>query len=208
MHPIYTLISICASAIGLAAAQSIDPNSVSSGTRSQWCLAQTTQCPLICSQYPGESAATAANDCDPKTLVYNCVCAVNGLSPNVSEYSQTIPYFVCTESNNNCVAACNGNSNCQSACREDNPCGAQNPTRVNESTITTSATSTNGDAAASTASDGAVFTGFGGSDATTTPAADEGNSPTSAAALLLDLGQLYGLGVVATGIMGGFFVLL
>jgi hypothetical protein len=143
-----------------------------------------------------------------KTLAFNCVCAVNGLSPNVSEYSQTIPYFICTESNNNCVTACNGASTCQAACRETRPCGAQSPTRVNESTVTVSATSSDGGAAASTASDGAVYTGFGGSAATTAASSDNGNVGISAAAVLLNIGQLYGLGVIAAGILVGFSILL
>lgn len=207
---LYTFVTICALTIGFAAAQSIDPSTVSEGTRNQWCLAQTSQCPLICSQYPGESAATAANDCDAETLVYNCVCEINGLAPNVSEYSQTIPYFICTESNNNCVTACNGASSCQAACRENRPCGAQDPTRVNISTVSTSATSTNGGAAASTASDGAVYTGFGGSAATTDAPSDEEDTSTgtNAAAVLLNVGQLYGLGVVVAGMFAGFSLLL
>jgi hypothetical protein len=108
------------------------------------------------------------------------------------------------------VAACGGASNCQSACREDRPCGAQEPTRVNLSTVITSATSTEGGAAASTASDGAVYTGFGGSAATTGASTDSQNADTgtNAAAVLLNVGQLYGLGVVAAGIFAGFSILL
>lgn len=106
------------------------------------------------------------------------------------------------------MSACNGNSGCQSDCRENRPCGAQNPTRVNESTVTVSATSTGGGAAASTASDGAVYTGFEGSAATTVASSDNGNAGSSAAAVLLDISQLYGLGVVAAGILTGFSILL
>jgi hypothetical protein len=137
------------------------------------------------------------------------VCAVNGLSPNVSEYSQTIPYFICTENNNNCVANCAGASKCQAACRDNHPCGAQNPTRVNSTTVTASATATDGGAAASTASDGAVYTGFGGSAATTTAASgSSGSAGKNAASMLLNVGQLYGLGVVAASFFVGFSILL
>lgn len=126
----------------------------------------------------------------------------------MSEYSQTIPYFICTRRNKDCVDACRGISNCQSRCQEDNPCGAQNPPRLNESAITTSATSTVSGTAASTASDGAVYTGFGGSAATETAASEDGNTGANAAAVLLNLGQLYGLGLVAAGILAGFSILL
>lgn len=163
---------------------------------------------VIQSVHVDRTTGTGWADHAQKTLAYDCVCAVNGLSPNISEYSQTIPYFICTESNNNCVTACNGASSCQAACREARPCGAQNPTRVNESTITTSATSTGGGAAASTASDGAVYTGFGGSAATTTAASDSSSAGTNAAAVLLNVGQLYGLGVVAASLFLGFSFLI
>lgn len=76
--------------------------------------------------------------------------------------------------------------------------------------MTASATSTE-EGAASTASDGAVYTGFGGSDATETAAAaeeDSSSAGTNAAAVLLNIGQLYGLGVVAAGIFAGFSILL
>ena len=71
------------------------------------------------------------NDCDPETLTYGCVCG-NGLQPNVSEYSLTIPYFTCTEWGNQCVERCEGDSACASSCRQDHPCGALNPTRENK----------------------------------------------------------------------------
>ena len=70
------------------------------------------------------------------------------------------------------------------------------------------ATST-GASAVSTASGGAVYSGFGGASATTT-AAGSGSSggSTGAAVTLLNLGQVYGLGVVAAGIFTGFSLLL
>lgn len=79
---------------------------------------------------------------------------------------------------------------------------------MNETTVTISATSTEGGAAVSTASDGAVYTGFGGSDATTTATAEEGTIGTNAAAVLMNVGQIYGIGVVAAGIFAGFSILL
>lgn len=41
----------------------------------------------------------------------------NNVSPNVSEYSQTIPYYICTEWGNNCVKNCGNVNTCQDACR-------------------------------------------------------------------------------------------
>lgn len=116
-----------------------------------------------------------------------------------------MPYYICTENNQLCVQNCgNGNNACASSCREDHPCGAQDPTRVNTSTISTMiATATDGSASA-TGSD-VVYTGFGGSGAAETTAASSSSTPESAAArLVLNAGEMYGLGVVAAGIFTGF----
>ena len=67
----------------------IDPNNVSNATRAYWCTNQQAQCPLICLQQVND-ASTIQNDCDSNALTYACICG-NGLSPNVTEYSQTLP---------------------------------------------------------------------------------------------------------------------
>lgn len=64
-----------------------------------------------------------------------------------------------------------------------------------------------GSGAASTGSQGAVYTGFAGGAAATTSAGKGGNKSNSAA-LALGLGQTYGLGVVAAGIFVGFGLVL
>lgn len=100
----------------LASAQVIDPSTVPLADRTQWCVSQKAACPSLCAQQADGSTSTASNTCDPKTLDYSCVCA-SGLTPNATEYSQTIPYFICTEYNTQCVARCGQNSACASACR-------------------------------------------------------------------------------------------
>lgn len=193
----------------LAITQTIDPNSVPLSTRQNWCNSQIAECPLICLQEDGNSAATYANTCDATSLTYSCVCS-NGLAPNASEYSQTLPYFICTQYNTDCQNNCGNDNTCAAACVQDHPCGAQNPTKVNTSTITTMpATTTNGAAAASTASDGSVvYTGFGGGSAATTTtaaaASSSGSGSSAATRVIVNIGQVYGLGVVAAGIFAGF----
>lgn len=165
---------------------------------------------MICLQEAGNSAGTYSNTCDPASLTYSCVCS-SGLSPNATEYSQTIPYYICTQYNTNCQAACGSDNTCAAACVDDHPCGAQNPTRVNTSTISTMSATTTGGAAASTASDGVIYTGFGtGSSASaTTGSGSSGSSESSAAArLIVNFGQLYGLAVVAAGIFAAFTIVL
>ncbi|EGD96128.1 hypothetical protein TESG_03585 [Trichophyton tonsurans CBS 112818] len=185
----------------LASAQAVNPDDVDEATRQQWCLAQQTSCPLICLQLPGTSETPAANDCDADTLTFDCTCS-NGKTPNATEYSQTIPYFICTESNNLCVKNCNGDHACQSACREDHPCGAQSPTPPNS---TAKPTMTATQTSSTSATSGAVYTGFGDGSASAT---DEPKKGMAGPQALLNVGQMYGMAVVATGFLAGFALLL
>ncbi|EOD51901.1 hypothetical protein GTA08_BOTSDO13357 [Neofusicoccum parvum] len=198
MRSAFSSAAVIFAVAGLASAQTIDPDSVSIEDRNQWCLSQTSQCPLICLQTAGNSATTQENECDAQTLVYSCVCS-NGISPNVSEYSQTMPYYICTENNNRCVNNCaSGNNQCASDCRTKNLCGAQNPTRVN---TTTTASSTS--ASATSSSTGSNFNSFGDGDS-----GDSSSSKSGAGALALDLGAKYGLAMIISGLVGGAAVLL
>ncbi|KAF2835477.1 hypothetical protein M501DRAFT_1008462 [Patellaria atrata CBS 101060] len=208
--------------VRLSSPQRLDPESVPKSQRSYWCQQQETQCPLICTQETeSQSAGTLANDCDADTLVYDCVCD-NGLSPNISEYSQTVPYFICTESNNQCVDDCNGNTACQTSCREDNPCGAQNPTRVNvTSTISLPSSTTSGTRSTGTNNDDPETTDepstFGddndngnnddNSEDSNDDNQEESNPDEPDAASILNLGQSYGLAIILTSFFAGFAVL-
>lgn len=157
-------------------------------------------------QEADNSAATDDNTCDPESLTYSCICS-NGLAPNASEYSQTLPYYICTQYNTDCQTACGNDNTCAAACVQGHPCGATDPTRVNTSTITTMpATATTNGAAASTASDGVIYTGFGGAAAAATTAA--GGSGSAASRIIVNVGQVYGLGLLATGIFAAFSFLL
>ncbi|KAL8915724.1 MAG: hypothetical protein Q9172_006725 [Xanthocarpia lactea] len=187
--------------IQTAVPQTIDPSTVDPGTKETWCNNQKASCPLLCLQ-EGASDVPTSNDCTPSTLVYSCVCD-NGLTPNASEYSQTVPFYECTEAATQCVNRCpSDDSACQSRCRTAAPCGAQNPTRVNTTTSSTmSATATGGGAAATDAS--AVYTGFGA--ASTTGSEDSSNNAQS---LVIGFGRSWGLAVVFVGISAGFTFML
>ena len=141
------------------------------------------------------------------SLSYSCICS-NGQQPNASQYSQTIPYFECTQAATNCVNKCEQtDTSCQSACRSDNPCGAQHPILLNTSTISTMAATTtsggsSGSATGTTASN--TFTGFGGSSSAT----GKSVAPARTQALALGFGGKYGLFVVLGGMMCGFMLML
>ncbi|KAJ4394026.1 hypothetical protein N0V93_003243 [Gnomoniopsis smithogilvyi] len=141
----------------------IDPNSVSLTTRESWCTSETQQCPYICRDMGASGAST--NTCNATSLTYGCLCS-DGKTPNASEYSLTLPYFVCVEYVSQCVAACDSNSTCQGACQQDHPCGATDPvTNKVNSTATASSTSTS-----STSGGDTVYTGLDGKSAAGPPA--------------------------------------
>ncbi|KAI4151874.1 MAG: hypothetical protein LQ341_000827 [Variospora aurantia] len=183
--------------------QTIDPSTVDDQIKATWCNDQQASCPLLCLQQ-GASDMPAANDCTPSTLAYSCVCS-DGQQPNVSEYSQTIPFYECQEAGTQCVNRCeNSDPACQTACRTANPCGAQNPTRVNTSTISTmSATTTDGGAAPDATDATAVYTGFG-PDSTTATADDSNDAKT----LAIRFGKSYGFAMVFISVSVAFTVML
>lgn len=97
--------------------------------------------------------------------------------------------------NNKCVSACDGSdSRCQSNCREKNPCGAQNSTRVT-STATSGATNTSAPSAT-----GVVDTGLGGNP----NMAPKGGRNGAVRGLVLEIGQVYGVGILVAVFLAGF----
>lgn len=212
MHSLSVAFAALSAFAALGVSQNIDPNSVPLGTRQYWCTSQIASCPLICTQETasdnGGSAATISNSCDAATLDYSCVC-VNGLTPNVSEYSQTVPYFECTEAGTQCVANCGMNNNaCAASCTQDHPCGAQNPTRVNTTSTASGTASATGTGASGTGS--AVYNGFGSSATSSSSSGSSGSSGSSSGAsrAIMNVGQVYGMGIVLTGVFAGFALLL
>ncbi|UNI23162.1 hypothetical protein JDV02_008997 [Purpureocillium takamizusanense] len=168
---------------------SIDPDSVPLGTRQAWCANEKNTCPIICQQMQPQT--TLINTCDPKTLTYGCLCG-NNQRPNVSEYTLTLPYFVCQEWGNQCVKGCGGDNKCSAACREKHPCGATDPKKYTStaSTATPTATTTNANA---------IFTAPG---STGSASGDK-----KGAGVALQVGQAYGLVVVMAGFFAGFALL-
>ncbi|OAA80981.1 hypothetical protein LEL_00526 [Akanthomyces lecanii RCEF 1005] len=159
----------------------------------RWCRDEKLTCPLICQQT--EPRTTLVNDCDPDTLQYGCLCG-NNMQPNISEYSLSIPYYVCTEWGRQCVTACNNDNTCASNCLQKNPCGATNPQRHNAS-----ATSSQGATASQTGSNG-IYTGPPGS-----ASAGSTSGKKTGAGAALEVGRSYGFVVVFAGMFAGFAML-
>ncbi|KAI1819775.1 hypothetical protein F4861DRAFT_525729 [Xylaria intraflava] len=176
---------LLATALLLSSAQAqeqytIDPTSVPLSTRDTWCEQEKSSCPLICQDISAGQYET--NDCDPMALTYGCVCE-NGMSPNLSQYSLTLPFFICQEWGNQCEANCGSDSTCASDCRQNHQCGALAPVRANK-TASPSTTPTSSGAASSTSAN-QVFSGLGdgsGSD----------SKPKNGASPLLQYGSVVG----------------
>ena len=181
---------------------------------------------LICLQPPSETFTTNDNTCDSDTLTFSCECG-DGLRPNVTQYTQTMPFFICQEWGNQCVTGCNGDNACSSSCRQDHPCGAQDPIRPNSSTISStmssSASRTASDSEATTdSSGGTIYSGFGGASATddsssaeetsgsesASSSSDAFNNADSSAASALQFGQTFSVLALAGAFFGGFALVL
>lgn len=185
---------------GFSAAQEqyhIDPNSVSKSTREYWCTMSKTQCPLICLQQPNvKTSNTITNDCDADDLSYSCVCDDN-VAPNITMYTQTMPYFICQQWGTQCQKDCNGDNTCADKCTADHPCGAVTPFKGN---------ATASPSASGTAS--ATKSGSGGADSTgIAPAFGEGgddNTPErNGASTLATIGSSCGIALTFVGVLAG-----
>ncbi|KAF2707484.1 hypothetical protein K504DRAFT_446625 [Pleomassaria siparia CBS 279.74] len=202
MRSVLALGVLALSVLSKAQAQyTIDPNSVTIANRDAWCVNQKSQCPLICLQQPGvTSQDTEANDCNPDDLSYSCICD-NGVSPNLTMYSQTIPYYVCTEWGQQCVSNCGGVQSCQSDCLQNHPCGAQNAYKGN-ATVSSILAASSAAAATQTPSSTQSISGFAGVTGTASSGDKKG------AAAMLDLGASYSFAVVFASFFFGFAVVL
>ncbi|KAK4041543.1 hypothetical protein C8A01DRAFT_34381 [Parachaetomium inaequale] len=180
--------------VAVSADYYIDPSTVSDSLKKAWCSDQRSMCKPICLET--SRGEPRVNTCDPDTLTYGCVCS-DGKQPNVTEYTLTLPYHVCTAWGQQCVKACGSDNQCAGDCLQKHPCGAQQPTRVkNETTSSTTVAPT-----ASATQTNQVFDGFADSAGA---ANDDGKSAAGA----LRLGDSYGLAVVAGGLFAGFAMLL
>jgi hypothetical protein len=128
----------------------------------------------------------------------------------MTEYTLTLPYFVCQEWGNQCVTACGGNNACASSCREDNPCGASDPAKKTASTTGTSTTKPTASATNDEDDEDTIFTNSPGSDdgdnnEDSSSKPKNVNEPGAAAAL--GVGKAYGLAMVMGGLFAGFALL-
>ncbi|CAG8573590.1 9102_t:CDS:2 [Paraglomus brasilianum] len=141
-------VALFATLVVFCGVGALDPNTVDIATRRNWCTNQVATCTLICKD---GGSGVLSNTCDPTNLSYDCRCS-NGLAPNASEYTQTIPYFECTYDVDACTKACPTAdqtciAGCQKNCTAEHPkvAGATPPQTLTSSSVATPS-STNGPA--------------------------------------------------------------
>ncbi|KAH9896199.1 hypothetical protein F4778DRAFT_258705 [Xylariomycetidae sp. FL2044] len=128
----------------------VDPDTVDLTTRSSWCTTELSTCNTLCGQI-----IIDGNSCDASTLEYQCKCA-NGGEPDMTQFKQTIPYFMCEQSYSNCVASASGDAAAQTQCEED--IGSQCPTKAAEDVLQNHGTTTTADSSTSTSAPAATTT--------------------------------------------------
>ncbi|KAF2757219.1 hypothetical protein EJ05DRAFT_511943 [Pseudovirgaria hyperparasitica] len=173
----------------------INPNSVNETLKTNWCTAEKNTCRSLCGG-PGE---TASNDCMTSNLNYTCSCT-NGTDPDVSQYSESLPAYICREYVIQCVAAVSdGDRDAIYQCRQvEGTCGQLNASdpadggsnpQASGSDSTPSATASSGDNAPSASNTGAPASATSGG---------------AAAAL----GASYGTPAIAAGMLALFGLVL
>jgi hypothetical protein len=127
----------------------------------------------------------------------------NGLSPNLTEFTQTLPYNICQQWGTNCVNACGiGENACADSCRADHPCGAQDPFKGNATMTSSSSHSPTskptGSDSNSEASTTVPITGFAG---------ETGKSNADQPGAASSFGASYGLAVTIVGLFASLSLL-
>jgi hypothetical protein len=107
--------------------QAFDANDIKYEEKRQWCQLQHASCKNLCADL-GETAVQ--NTCRISTLDWVCLCS-NNVQPNVNEYMQTIPYFICRTDLDNCIRNCRTSTSCINNCRTQYVCSTTNPPTVN-----------------------------------------------------------------------------
>ncbi|RVD83231.1 uncharacterized protein DFL_007627 [Arthrobotrys flagrans] len=173
--------------------QTIIPSSVDLNTRNGWCRSEKDTCTTLCSKN------WSTNDCDQNTLEFACVCA-DGSEPDLVNYRNTLPFFVCQEYIAQCVAGNATEPTLQNICRNTNTCGNLDPADFVPTTTvrTTSAPSTTGSSSGGTNTPATTTDADTDAPATTSPSAAASLDPPSFGFLRV-VALLSALGVAGAG---------
>lgn len=113
------------------------------------------------------------------------------MSPNLTEFTQTLPFNICQQWGVNCVKACKGDNTCANACTADHPCGAQSPYKGNATSTSSSPTSKPTSSDSDKPSSTIPITGFAG---------QTGSSNSDQPGAASSFGASYGLAITIVGL--------
>ncbi|KAI0600133.1 hypothetical protein F4775DRAFT_92185 [Biscogniauxia sp. FL1348] len=169
-----SFVLVAFSAFNLVSAQSdsnstfkiSDPTTIALSTRVTWCQGQTDSCSTLC-------GTAITNDCSTTDLNFDCVCQ-GGNEPDMNPYMNTMPWYVCTELQDECITAnendAAGQKNCTTSIGDK--CGTENVAdHAGEGSVSTSSTTS----AASSATAAASSTASASSSANAAPAMPTAN---------------------------------
>lgn len=125
----------------------------------------------------------------------------------MSEYSLTLPFYVCQEWGNQCVEDCGGSASCASDCRQNHPCGASNPKKYNTTSTATDSTAAVKATASATDDPNTVYTDTPGSDDSDDDDSGSAKSTKSNGAAVIEAGRTWGLTIVLGTMFAGFAML-
>jgi len=163
--------------------------------------------------------------CGPpqNTLTYTCTCS-DGSSHNISDYTQTLPFFICQQWVSDCTAANPNNLEAITSCQSVS-CGARNATTGDEAATAANAgsgssqtTSGSGSSATggssgsqtSSAADSSSTGSSSGGSSSSSPSgtgsstASAASSTSSGAGVALTVGKEYGFGFLLAGLFAVF----
>jgi len=197
-----TIIAVASGLFAFVSAQvypEITWEDVDNSTRQIWCDQQMGVCPNLC-QDQGH-VNPIYNDCWWEDLHYECICE-GGFKPNLTEYTLTIPYNLCSQSKQACANNCGNNQDCVTLCFSGKSCAASDPRRVNVTSTSTT------DSPTSSATGKAGSTATSGSDDTETTEKGDPFGNNGMGASFSELGSAYGVGAMIAGMAIGFFGML
>ncbi|OBT64329.1 hypothetical protein VE03_06787 [Pseudogymnoascus sp. 23342-1-I1] len=189
----------------------IDVANVDPQEAASWCIGERTGCQTLC------DGNAPTNDCDAQKLTYKCLCD-DGSTPDLAEYKNTLPDFVCQANYAGCIKAHPNDAVGQGKCKTDiqDTCGTLNITDYVKGSGSGGSSATSSGSASETATPsstgGSGTTGgasetTGGSTASSTTGSGAAAATSDSAAMAMTNMDL-GAGVLAAGLFGVFGYIL
>ncbi|OBT73300.1 hypothetical protein VF21_08458 [Pseudogymnoascus sp. 05NY08] len=182
----------------------IDVANVNPQEAASWCIGERTGCQTLC------DGNAPTNDCDAQKLTYKCLC-VDGSTPDLAKYKNTLPDFVCEANFAGCIKAhpndAVGQGNCKTEIQDT--CGTLNITDYKKGSGSGSSSGSSTGSASQTSSPSST----GGASETTggsTPSSTSGSGAAASTSkgVAVANGMDIGAGVLAAGLFGVFGYIL